>query len=102
MPALLPHQVPHVGEAEEQEEDDVAPPDDGVAEEVDAVVLPGEVLSADVDGPLPGAGRVLALLRLQPRVAGEHDDVGLDEPLHEVGRELVEAHAGNCGRKTLY
>ena len=47
MPALLPHQVPHVGEAEEQEEDDVAPPDDGVAEEVDAVVLPREVLGSN-------------------------------------------------------
>ena len=47
MPALLPHQVPHVGEAEEQEEDDVAPPDDGVAEEVDSVVLPREVLGSN-------------------------------------------------------
>ena len=101
MAALLPHQVPHVGQAEEKEEDDVSPPDDGVAEEVDAVVLAREVLAADVDGPLPGARRVLPLLRLQPRVARQHDDVGLDEPLNKVGRELVEADARDCGLKIL-
>ena len=42
--ALLAHQVPQVGEPEEDEEGDVAPPDHGVAEQVDAVVLAGEVL----------------------------------------------------------
>ena len=60
MPALLPHQVPHVGEAEEQEEDDVAPPDDGVAEEVDAVVLPGEVLGCNSKENIVARARVFA------------------------------------------
>ena len=44
-PSLPADGVVHKGPEEEGEEDEVGPPDEGVAEEVDSVVVAGEVLT---------------------------------------------------------
>lgn len=114
-------------EHEQRQKHQVAPPDDRIAEQIDAMRAAREELTlkavepnrtgeslrqqyaADafararahtypiVDGPLPRSTGDLALLWLQASVALEHDRMRLDEARPEAGRVHLKADAGHCG-----